>query len=121
MLAQAAEQSGWQAVVGTGPVAVSGAIARVPLRLALVDTESCGSAAEQEELTRLCRRLATFGNLLLVVCGPSEDPAEEIRLRQLGLWLYLPGLRDPGSMAVVCQEALDVARRMDGTRRGQMA
>jgi DNA-binding NtrC family response regulator len=42
---------------------------------------------------------------LLVVCGSEDNIDEELWARQLGAWLYLPGVCDGDSLTSLCVEA----------------
>ena len=42
---------------------------------------------------------------LLVVCGSEDNVDEELWARQLGAWLYLPGVCDGDSLTSLCVEA----------------
>ena len=51
--------------------------------------------------------LAAMPGMLLAICGHEADPQEEIWARQLGVWLYLPGLstQHVGEISVLCEQA----------------
>ena len=42
---------------------------------------------------------------LLVICGSEDNVDEELWARQLGAWLYLPGVCDGDSLTSLCVEA----------------
>ena len=50
--------------------------------------------------------------MLLVICGSEDNVDEELWARQLGAWLYLPGVCDGDSLTSLCVEA---RRLRDGT------
>ena len=45
---------------------------------------------------------------LLTVLGDPSDFADEIWARQLGAWLYLPGIPGEDAMEQICVQARDV-------------
>lgn len=74
------------------------------VHLALVDLQS--AAIEQESRLRaLVERLAERGGPLLAVCGRAEDAMGEVWSRQLGVWMYLPGVDSQSDIALLCSEA----------------
>jgi hypothetical protein len=40
-----------------------------------------------------------------VICGSEDNVDEELWARQLGAWLYLPGVTDGDSLTSLCVEA----------------
>jgi hypothetical protein len=63
-------------------------------------------------LRSVVEHLATQGEVLTVVCGGMGNPTEEIWARQLGVWIYLPGVIDPHDMQPILGEARDIAERL---------
>lgn len=49
--------------------------------------------------------------MLLAVCGHEGDPQEETWARQLGVWLYLPGVSidHVDEISVMCEQAQVIA------------
>ena len=91
------------------------------------DTSSLHDAADQEfslaiidiaspvgervsDTLELAEELAARPNTLVVICGSEDNVDEELWARQLGVWLYLPGVADGDSLASLCIEA----RRLQG-------
>lgn len=49
--------------------------------------------------------MVTRPGTLVVVCGSEDSIDEELWARQLGAWLYLPGVCDGSSLTILCTEA----------------
>jgi hypothetical protein len=61
-------------------------------------------------------RIAGESNRLIVVCGNEGNAREEIWARQLGAWMYLPGVDDQSDVAMVCGEAKNVVEKIAGSK-----
>ncbi|MCA9264897.1 MAG: hypothetical protein KDA60_13650 [Planctomycetales bacterium] len=108
----AAQQAGWDTAVCRDGLAGATAARRTRFQLALVDLEGL-SGERQAEMRDLSGQLAGSSGLLLTVCGNEGDGLEEIWARQLGAWMYLPGVTADCDLTMVCQEALPVAARLN--------
>ena len=53
----------------------------------------------------LAEEMAARPGTILVICGSQDNIDEELWARQLGAWLYLPGVRDGDSLTSLCVEA----------------
>jgi DNA-binding NtrC family response regulator len=53
----------------------------------------------------IAEELAARPGTLLVICGSEDNVDEELWARQLGAWLYLPGVCDGDSLTSLCVEA----------------
>ena len=53
----------------------------------------------------VAEELAARPGTLLVICGSEDNVDEELWARQLGTWLYLPGVCDGDSLTSLCVEA----------------
>ena len=112
MLSEAAMDGGWDTFVFSDAENALSEFRRTRFQLAFVDLDGFGAAPE-EELRDLCQQLATAGGeLLLAVCGREGDGLQEIWARQLGVWLYLPGVTDSGGVAELCDEARGVVEQL---------
>ena len=60
----------------------------------------------------IAEEMAARPGTLLVICGSEDNVDEELWARQLGAWLYLPGVCDGDSLTSLCVEA---RRLRDGT------
>lgn len=88
-LTRAARDAGWETIVCTDEAAAMAAVRRIKFQMAWVDMES---PLASSELTEVCQSIAALSQVLLVIGGHQQDPQEEIWARQLGAWLYLPGV-----------------------------
>lgn len=53
----------------------------------------------------IAEEMAARPGTLLVICGSEDNVDEELWARQLGAWLYLPGVCDGDSLTSLCVEA----------------
>jgi hypothetical protein len=108
MIALAANDAGWETIVCHDEASAMAAVQRLRFQMAWVDLESPQTSSGFREL---CRSIAALPHVLQVVCGNVEDAKEEIWARQLGVWLYLPGvsLEHAGELAMLCEQAQLVA------------
>jgi hypothetical protein len=80
-------------------------------RLAIVDiTAPLGDRVN--DTIEVAEEFAARPGTLLVICGSEDNVHEELWARQLGTWLYLPGVCDGDSLTSLCVEA---RRLRDGT------
>jgi len=108
LLAEAAANGGWQTLVCSDAASAMQCVSRAFVQLAVVDL---GGAA-LGDYRPLLERLAPMAELLLVVCGNEGHVHEEIAVRQLGVWMYLPGVDDAAGVAVLCSEARHLAEKL---------
>ena len=85
------------------------------IQLALVDLQTAPKV-EQDAFRTLVRQLSQRNETLLAVCGGPNDTAGEVWSRQLGVWMYLPGVNGESDIALLCSEARQVLAKLD--RRG---
>lgn len=111
MLSRAADEGGWRTHVCADAEAALAHINRSFVHLAVVDLEGQKSPAFRPVL----ERLTACGGLLLIVCGNEGDSQEEVWVRQLGAWLYLPGVGENSNLALLCGEARQIAERLSKT------
>ena len=79
--------------------------------LALVDLQS--ATTEQEvRLKQLVQQLASRKGPLLAVCGKPDDTTGEVWSRQLGVWMYLPGVDNHSDIALLCGEARNILKKL---------
>jgi ActR/RegA family two-component response regulator len=113
MLARAAVEGGWETVIcGDSRTALAYSRAMF-LQLAIVDLDG----QSVEDFDDLLEVLGP-AKLLLLVCGNEGDTEEEVRVRQLGAWLYLPGVVETSDVSLLCTEARHIAQRLHAMARG---
>jgi len=116
LLARAAVEGGWETVVCSDSRTALGYTRAMFLQLAIVDLDG-QPAGDFDDL------LEVLGpaKLLLLVCGNEGDTEEEIRIRQMGAWLYLPGVVETSDVSLLCTEARHIAERLNAMGRDVMA
>ena len=109
MLSESANRGGWDTVVCSDEENALFAFRKIRFRMAFVDLEKAGN--KTKGFRNLCESIAQQPNLLLTICGSETDPQEEIWARQLGVWLYLPGvhLEHSDELTEICEQAQLVA------------
>jgi hypothetical protein len=110
MLASAADQAGWKTVVCAEVDKSWNAAQREVFQLALIDLQDTNGT--REELRQLGKQLSQDRHLLLVICGNENDPREELWARQIGAWLYLPGVSDQCNIQQLCAQARPLAEQL---------
>jgi DNA-binding NtrC family response regulator len=73
-------------------------------QLAIVDLAS-PLGDRVTDTIEIAEELAARPGTLLVICGSEDNVDEELWARQLGAWLYLPGVCDGDSLTSLCVEA----------------
>jgi hypothetical protein len=108
---RAAHEEQWATIVcSTADDAIRQSI-RQRVELALIDLQS--APRTQERLLRtLVEQLAARNGPLLAVCGNPEDTTGEVWSRQLGVWMYLPGVDGQSDIALLCAEARNVLQKL---------
>jgi DNA-binding response OmpR family regulator len=107
MIAKAASANGWEPILCPDLPAARRAMSVMFLQLAVVDLEGQDVA----DFEAVLQKLARTSGLLLVVCGNEHNVEEEIAARQLGAWLYLPGVVDGSNLSLLCSEARVITER----------
>lgn len=115
MLRDAAAAQGWDPILCHAAEQASREAVRHRLQMVIVDLERTERGVA-ERLKDLAEQFADESERLLVVCGTDGDVMEEIWARQLGAWMYLPGVDDTSDVAMVCGEAKNVAEKLLGAR-----
>ena len=60
----------------------------------------------------LVEQLASRSGPLLAVCGKPDDLQGEVWSRQLGVWMYLPGIDTDSDIALLCGEARNILKKL---------
>lgn len=112
LLVRAAHEELWSTIVcNTADDALRQTV-RQYVHLALIDLQS--AAGPQESLLRtLVEQLAGRNGSLLAVCGKPDDIRGEVWSRQLGVWMYLPGVDSESDIALLCGEARGVLEKLN--------
>lgn len=110
LLSRAAADAGWEATVFATPDQAIVAYQRDLFRFAVVDLDDRGETPTGSR--ELVQTLAQDPKRILVgVCGHEADPDEEIWVRQLGIWLYLPGTTTSSELSLLCEHAMQVVMK----------
>ena len=115
-LSLAARDGGWATISCRDASSARQCVETMYLQLAVVDLEGPAGAVSAG-FPELVEYLASVSDLLLVVCGHEGRPHEELWVRQLGTWLYLPGLAETSELATLCGEVRELAARMSSARQ----
>jgi hypothetical protein len=108
---RAAHEENWATIVcTTGDDAIRQSV-RQRVDLAWVDLQSA-SAEQEERLRTLVQQLAARKGPLLAVCGRPDDTTGEVWSRQLGVWMYLPGVDSQSDIALLCLEARHILKKL---------
>jgi DNA-binding NtrC family response regulator len=102
--AAAAELAGWDECSSPEDLAELRDAADRDFSLAIIDiTSPVGEVVS--DTVELAEELTARPNTLVVICGSEDNVDEELWARQLGAWLYLPGVADGDSLMSLCVEA----------------
>ena len=110
LLASAAEAAGMTVVEWADPKAARIQLLRNPPAMVVMDLEDTSGSAP-EALKSLAERVSKQRDLLIAICGNEGNAMEEIWARQLGVWLYLPGVVDDSDLSSLLEEGSQVAAR----------
>jgi hypothetical protein len=108
---RAAHEERWTTIVCTTADDANRQAVRHRIDLALVDVQSASAECESQ-LRGLIERLAARDGPLLAVCGKPDDTKGEVWSRQLGVWLYLPGVDSESDIALLCGEARKILTKL---------
>ena len=113
LLVRAAHEEHWATIVcNTAEDALRQSV-RQRVDLALVDLQPAPPAQERV-LRLLVEQLTARNGPLVAVCGKPDDTTGEVWSRQLGVWMYLPGVDSQSDIALLCAEARNVLHKMGG-------
>ena len=108
MLARGAADNGWETTVCGDAQSALAHQRRNFVQLVVVDLQG----DYEGDLAELLEQFSSANGLLTIVCGSDSDMEEEIWARQLGVWLYLPGVTDMTNVSLLCGEAKHIVERM---------
>jgi len=109
---RAAHEENWTTIVCTTAADAIRQAVRNRIDLALIDLQSAEGDL-QADLRALVEHLASRGGSLLAVCGTPEDTFAEVWSRQLGVWMYLPGIDSESDIALLCAEARNILKKLE--------
>lgn len=107
---RAAHEEHWTTIVCTTAEDANRQSIRNRIDLALIDLQAASKEFEVP-LRGLVEQLATRKGSLLAVCGKPEDALGEVWSRQLGVWMYLPGVDSQSDIALLCSEARKILKK----------
>ena len=111
-IAQTASREGWKAVSHHLVAEAIREAVRTRFHLAFVDLQSVAGAESEAGYEQLAADLARGHVPLIVISGNEGDALAEIRARQLGVWLYLPGFDESTHLETVFREARAATEKM---------
>jgi hypothetical protein len=108
---RAAQQEHWATIVCRTADEAARQAVRNRIQLALVDLQSV-PAAQKRAFRQLVEQLAARDGPLVAVCGNPNDSLGEVWSRQLGVWMYLPGIDGQSDIALLCCEARSIVEKL---------
>lgn len=111
MLEKAASEQGWNPLSCQDADVAAELIAKNRVQFAIVDLDGLDDES-RAGFRELAEHVATENDTLLMICGNEEDAPEEIWAREVGAWLYLPGVGSDSDVSMLCGEARDVTDKM---------
>ena len=113
ILVRAAQEEHWATIVCRGAEEAARQAVRNRIQLALVDMQAVPHG-EERAFRSLVEQLASRDGPLVAVCGNPNDNLGEVWSRQLGVWMYLPGVDSESDLALVCSEARSIVEKLSG-------
>ena len=116
LLKRAAARSGWQVWDCGDAGAARSALDATQPRLVVLDLAGASGSANADgaasaELLAVAEQVASVRGVLLLVCGRAADERQELQMRRLGAWAYLPGVSGAGQASSLCAEARRIVDR----------
>lgn len=106
LLESSAGEEGWSVDLCDCPLQAIRLAFRFPFHLAVVDLQSVAdNETSRCDFEQLARDLAQNHVPLLVINGDPNNPLGEFAARQLGVWVYLPGLGEDQGLEEMFREA----------------
>jgi CheY-like chemotaxis protein len=107
LISDAATGVGWSTIICASADDALGAVKRSKVQFAMVDLDDRGETPQgARELVQTL--IQDSSQILVGVCGHEANPEEEIWVRQLGIWLYLPGVTTSSEIATLCEHAMQI-------------
>jgi hypothetical protein len=108
---RAAQEEHWATVVCRTADDAARQAVRHRIQLALVDLQSA-PAGQEWAFRQLVEQLTARDGPLVAVCGNPNDSLGEVWSRQLGVWMYLPGIDSQSDIALLCCEARGIVEKL---------
>jgi len=105
-----AGESGWNTLLCHDAGSAADVARRQMFQLVIIDLQSV-DGLEREQCKLLAEQFSAAGTVLQMICGNEGDCLEEIWARQIGVWLYLPGVDDACDVALLCGEAMKIMEK----------
>lgn len=115
MLVRAAQEEHWATIVCRGADEAARQAVRNRIQLALVDMQAV-PLGEERVFRALVEQLALRDGPLVAVCGNPNDSLGEVWSRQLGVWMYLPGVDSESDLSLVYSEARSIVEKLHGEK-----
>jgi hypothetical protein len=115
ILVRAAHEEHWATIVCRGAEEAARQAVRNRIQLALVDMQAV-PPGEDRAFRGLVEHLTARDGPLVAVCGNPNDNLGEVWSRQLGVWMYLPGVDSESDLALVCSEARSIVEKLYGEK-----
>lgn len=112
--AAATELAGWEECSSPEDVAELRDAADRDFSLAIIDVTSPIGDRVADTIA-IAEEMAARPGTLVVICGSEDNVDEELWARQLGAWLYLPGVCDGDSLTSLCIEARRLREGVHGS------
>lgn len=107
LISDAATGVGWSTIICASADDALSEAKRSRVRFAMVDLDDRGETPQgARELVQTL--IQDSSQILVGVCGHEANPEEEIWVRQLGIWLYLPGVTTSSEIATLCEHAMQI-------------
>ncbi|MBN1851372.1 MAG: hypothetical protein JW829_01560 [Pirellulales bacterium] len=111
MFSRAATEQGWEPVIcHDAKTAAREAICQ-QIQMAVIDVAQNGTVPDNQ-FREIAERLVSEKNALVMICGSEDNPEEEIWARQIGAWLYLPGVDEETDIAMLCGESKNIVEKL---------
>jgi hypothetical protein len=120
MFGQSAERSGWEQIVCADAASALEHLESGNVGMVLIDTSSTGDTSV-EARRWLVEQLAGRKDVLTAVCGRTSDTEDEIWARQLGVWMYLPGVAPESDLDPILTAGREVSVRMHQSKAHRVA
>ncbi|MCC7085517.1 MAG: hypothetical protein IT427_10970 [Pirellulales bacterium] len=120
MFGQSVQRCGWQQNLCADAASALEHVDSKSIGMVLIDMASTGDTS-LEARRWLVEQFACRKDVLTVVCGRTNDADEEIWARQLGVWMYLPGVAPESDLDPMLVAGREVSVRMHSSKSLRVA